>query len=132
MALHTPLPIYQTSYDLLGVAGDVVLNMRRDAKKVYGDQIINGCIEVALHVRRANMAVDKEPFLLLLLERLEVIELVCRLCRDKGSIPTRHYAEIVQRTQSIGKQANGWRKDASSSPQQQRLFHDRQGDHGRA
>jgi hypothetical protein len=131
VALHTALDIYGTCYDLLGVAGDVVLNMRRDAKRVYGDKIIDACIELDVHIRGANMAHDKEPHLLRLLERLEVIELIVRVCRDRRYIATGQYAELVKRTQSIGKQANGWRKD-SSSGNQQRLFPDRQGDHDRA
>ena len=132
MALHSALEIYKAAYDLLGAAGDVIMNMRRDAKKVFGEKIIDACIELDLHIRAANMAQDKEPHLLRLLERLEVIELLSRVCRDRGYIPPRHFAKLVERTQSIGKQANGWRKAEKGSPQQERLFHDRQGDHGRA
>jgi hypothetical protein len=131
MALHSYLQIYASCYELLGAAGNVILNMRRDAKKVFGEKIIDACIELDLHVRAANMAQDKEPHLLKLLERLEVIELLTRLCRDKRYIASAQYAELVRHTQSIGRQANGWRKDGAGGPQQ-RLFHDRQGDHDRA
>jgi len=130
MALHSTLEIYGSCYDLLGAAGQVIFNMRRDAKKVFGEKIIDACIELDLHLRAANMAQDKEPHLLKLLERLEVIELVTRVCRDRGYMPPSGYAEIITRTQSIGRQANGWRKEQGGG--QQRLFHDRQGDHDRA
>lgn len=118
MALHTATEIYGTCFDLLGVAGDVIMNMRRDAKKVFGEKIVDACIQLDIHIRAANMAEDKEPHLLLLLERLEVIELLSRVCRDKQYIPVGHYAKVIERTQSIGRQANGWRKSASGSAQQ--------------
>ena len=130
MALHTALDIYAACYDLLSAAGDVILNMRRDAKRVFGEKIIDACIDLDLHVRAANMAQEKEPHLLRLLERLEVIEILTRVCRDKGFVAPAGYARIVGRTQSIGMQANGWRKAERErgASQQPGLFQSRQGD----
>ena len=123
MALHSELEIYRSCYTLLGAAGEVIMQMRRDAKKVFGEMIIHGCVELDLHIRAANMAQDKEPHILQLLERLEVIELLLRTCRDNRYIAVSHFARLVMLTQSIGKQANGWRRSmAASEPQQQRLF----------
>ena len=130
MALHTSTEIYAASFDLLGEAVNVILQMRRDAKALLGNKIIDGCIALDLHIRAANMADDKEPEILRLLERLEVIELVARTCRDRGYISPKAYTRLVDRTQSIGKQANGWRKSQGGA--QQRLFPDRQGDQDRA
>lgn len=133
MALHSELEIYRTCFDLLGEAVEIVRNMRRDIKKALGDRILDACIELDLFVRRANIAADKEPFLLNLLERLEVIELLSRLCRDRGWIPIGHYAKLTQRTQSIGRQCNAWRTHMKEqgSPQQRQLF-DSQGSQNRA
>ena len=123
MALHNELEIYRSCYTLLGAAGEVIMQMRRDAKKVFGEMIINGCVEPDLHIRAANMAQDKEPHLLRLLERLEVIELLLRTCRDNRYIAVSHFARLVMLTQSIGKQANGWRRmGRGEQVQQQRLF----------
>src|SRR5262245_49983819 len=109
MALHSALEIYATTYELLGEAGKVIFNMRRDAKRLFGEKIIEACIELDLHIRAANIAPDKEPHLQKLLERLEVIELITRVCRDREYLPPSGYAAIVSLTQSIGRQANGWR-----------------------
>lgn len=124
MALHSELEIYRTSFDLLGEAVEVVRNMRLDIKKALGDRILDACIAVDLHLRNANMAEDKEPQLLSLLERLEVIELISRMCRDRGWMPITHYAKLTERTQSIGRQCNAWRmhmKEKGGS-QQRQLF----------
>jgi hypothetical protein len=119
VALHTSTEIYAASFDLLGEAIGVILQMRRDAKALIGAKIIEGCIALDLHIRAANMAHDKEPEILRLLERLEVIELLTRTCRDRGYISPKAYASLIDRTQSIGKQANGWRKSQGGAQQRQ-------------
>lgn len=122
MALHSELEIYRTCYDLLGVAVEVIRQMRRDIKKAVGDQITQACVDLPLLVRRANIAADKEPHLLQFLERVEAIELLVRTCRDHHWISTGHYAAIVHLTQSVGRQANAWRtrmKELAGSHQRQ-------------
>ena len=121
MALHSTLEIYGSIFGLLGVAQRVVLQMRRDVKKLFGEKIIEACARMDLHVRAANMAADKEPHLLRLLEELELVELYTRGCRDWGYLPNPGYAAIIERTQSIGRQCNGWRKEQAGS-QQRQLF----------
>ncbi len=113
MATHTQLPIYKVAYDLLDVVTDLVKNMQRDFKRSIGDKIASECIEITVLVFRANVAQDKGPHLLELLERLQVIELMVRLAMDKRLISKPAYAKAVELTTSIGKQANGWRRSAT-------------------
>ena len=112
MAIHTDLPIYKVAYDLLDVVTDLVKNMQRDFKRSIGEKIANECIEITVLVFRANVAQDKAPHLLELVERLQVIELMVRLAMDKRLISKPAYAKAVELTTSIGKQANGWRRAA--------------------
>jgi hypothetical protein len=109
MAIHTQLPIYKVAYDLLDVVTDLVKNMQRDFKRSVGEKIANECIEITVLVFRANVAQDKAPHLMELLERLQVIELMIRLAMDKRLISKPAYAKAVELSTSIGKQANGWR-----------------------
>jgi hypothetical protein len=113
MATHTNLPIYKVAYDLLDVVTDLVKNMQRDFKRTVGEKITTECIEITVLVFRANVAHDKGPHLMELLERLQVIELVIRLAMDKRLISRPGYARAVELTTSIGKQANGWRRAAA-------------------
>lgn len=117
------LPIYKAAYDLLDVATDLVKNMQRDFKRSIGDKISGECIEITILVFRANVAQDKAPHLMELLERLQVIELMIRLAMDKRLISKPAYAKAVELSTSIGKQANGWRRAAS------RPLHGGQGHH---
>ena len=120
MSIHTELPIYKVAYDLLGAVVELVKNMPRDFKQSVGGKIRDECIEITTLVFRANVAADKAPHLLMLLERLQVAELLLRLARDHRLISTGQYAKAIALTGSIGKQANGWRKSASRPlPQRQ-------------
>lgn len=123
MATHTTLPIYKAAYDLLGLSSDMVKNMNRDYKRTIGDKISIECIEITVLVFRANVAKNKEPHLMELLERLQVAELLIRLAMDKRLISPSAYAKAIEKSTSIGKQANGWRKSAS------RPLHGGQGHH---
>ena len=123
MAIHTQLSIYKTTYDLLDVVTDLAKNMNRDFKRSIGEKISAECIEITILVFRANVAQVKEPHLVELIERLQVIELMLRLAMDKRLISKGSYAKAVEYTTSIGKQANGWRNAAK------RLIHGGQGRH---
>jgi hypothetical protein len=110
MAIHTSLPIYKVTYDLLGLVVDIVKNMPREFKQSIGGEIRDECVKVTVLVFRANVAEDKVPHLTELIERLQVAELLLRLARDKQFISTGQYARAIKLTDSIGKQATGWRK----------------------
>ena len=123
MATHTNLPIYKVAYDLLDVVTSLVKNMQRDFKRTIGEKISTECIEITVLIFRANVAQDKAPHLLDLLERLQVAELMLRLSMDKRLINKEGYAKAIELTTSIGKQANGWRRAAH------RPLHGGQGHH---
>lgn len=114
MAIHTELPIYKVSYDLLSEVVALVKNMPREFKQSIGGTIRDECITITTLVFRANVSRDKAPHLLELVERLQVAELLLRLARDLRFISIPQYARAIALTASIGKQANGWRKAASS------------------
>jgi len=123
MATHTNLPIYKVAYDLLDVVTDLSKNMPRDVKQSIGGKISSECIEIVVLIFRANVAIDKAPHLMELIERLQVAELLIRLAKDKRLISQGAYAKAVELTTSIGKQANGWRRAAT------RPLHGGQGRH---
>lgn len=114
MALHTQLPIYKVAYDLLDIVTDLVKNMPRDGKQSIGGKISAECVEIVVLIFRANCARDKATHLGDLIERLQVAELLLRLARDKRLIATGGYAKAIELTQSIGKQANGWRRSSAA------------------
>lgn len=116
MALHSQLPIYKVVYDLLSLVTEITRSFPRDFKQSIGGRIRDECVEIVLLVFRANCARDKRPHLDALLERLQVAELLLRLSVDKRFISTGQYSRAIALTDSIGRQANGWRKHFATSP----------------
>ncbi|MDO8932970.1 MAG: four helix bundle protein [Rhodocyclaceae bacterium] len=114
MALHTNLPIYKVAYELFDLVTNLVRNMPRDFKQSIGGEINRECLRIVVLIARANSARDKAPYLSDLLERLQVAEFLLRISRDKHLISTGNYAEAIKLTDSVGKQANGWRRSALS------------------
>ena len=110
MALHTQLPIYKIAYALFDISTDLAKNMPRDFKVGIGGKIRDECIEIVTMIFRANVARDKAPHLGTLIERVQVIELLLRLSRDKHLISTGQYAKAIELTTSVSKQASGWRR----------------------
>lgn len=115
MALHSELPIYKAAYDLLNIITDFARNMPRDFKQSIGNKLRDEAVEITVLIFRANVAKEKAPHLQELLERQQVIDLLIRLARDKRLISTKQYASAIQLTNTVGKQANGWRSYAISS-----------------
>jgi hypothetical protein len=116
MALHSTLPIYQVTYQLLVVATEVTRHMPRDFKASMGGKVREECLELVLLIYRANSAADKVPHLDRLLEHLQVAELLFRLAKDLRLIGTKQYATAIELTSAIGKQASGWRKYSAKAP----------------
>lgn len=114
MALHTQLPISKVTYDLSFLAAELVRNMPRDFKGLYGQRLMAECLELAMCIYRANVAkgAAKVPHLNELIERLQVTELLLRLLQDLRLIAVKHYARAIELTQAIGRQASGWRKSS--------------------
>ncbi|NDL70534.1 four helix bundle protein [Vreelandella alkaliphila] len=124
MALHTQLPIYKLAYDLLSFATDITRNIPRDLKAGLGAKVRDECIEVLVLIARSNAAANKTPHLTELLERLQVIEFLLRLFKDKRFISIKQYAAAITLTADIGKQGNGWKKASHHRP-----LHERHGAH---
>jgi hypothetical protein len=116
MALYTNLQIYKAATGLLDVATDYVKNMPRNIKPILGLQLSSLCVFLVLLIARVNAAHNKVPHLDELLERATEIEILLRLCRDKKYISTSQYARAIEYTTSVGKQANGWKKQQLTMP----------------
>lgn len=114
MALHTELPVYKTTYDLLGLVPDLVKNMPRDFKRNLGARLLDECVDLTVDIFEANFAQEKEPHLRRIIQRQQVIQVLFRMSRDRRLISTAQYGRAISLTTSIGKQVNGWRRKNKS------------------
>lgn len=118
MAITQHLPIYKLARDLTSLAADLTKNMPRDFKRTLGEKVLVECIDMSILIFRANVAGGHErlAFIQQLLERTQVIELILRLCVDRRLISRPQYAKAIEITDSLGRQATGWKKHAAATP----------------
>lgn len=110
MAIHTELDIYHDACDLFAAVANAVGNMRKDFKPLIGQEMLRECTRITIYIFRANVASDKEPHLMKVIESQQMIELLSRFSRDQQLMTSPAYAKVVELTTRIGKKANGWRK----------------------
>lgn len=116
MAMHTDLAIHKVAFDLLSLATDLTRNIPRDFKVSLGSKVRDECIEVMVLIARANAAIDKRGHLGVLVERIQVIEFLLRLFKEKRFISISQHALAIQLTASIGKQATAWKRFTQTAP----------------
>jgi hypothetical protein len=114
MAQTKDLPIYKLTYDLLISITQYTKNFPKDYKFSLAQKLREECIEMVVCVYRANSAKDKVPHLQVLLEKLEVINLMMRLCKDLRLLTVKQFSSMVTITDSLGRQSAGWSKWSSS------------------
>ena len=112
MALHHTLPIYRAAKQLLRLVLDLPKNMRKDAKFLIGRELLRESLAILRLVRKANIAVQKAkvPHIDEILEKVQLIEDLVGVCDDTHLISRKQFADVIECAQSVGKQANGWKK----------------------
>lgn len=113
MAIHSDLPIHKTAYDLFCVVTKAARNMPRDVKQLVGGKIRDEMLDAFDHIYFANRSKNKVPHIENVHRHILRAELMLRMSRDIGIVKTPAYAEAVELTRSIGKQATAWRRYAA-------------------
>ncbi len=108
MAQYKHLPIYKTTYDLLKLITNKTKNFPRDFKYSLGNKLRNECIELVVFIYKTNSSKERQLFLEQILERVQVIELLLRLCKDMHFLNVKSFSEAVVITDSLIKQCQGW------------------------
>ena len=118
MAITQHLPIYQLTRELTELAIRLAANMPRNLTRLLGDRLLNECFDIGLLIFRANVAQgsDRLGHIQQLLERAQVAELLLRQCVDLKAISHKQYAQALEITDRIGKQATGWKKHTAAAP----------------
>lgn len=118
MSLAQDLQIYKAASDLLTLALQVQAQVPRAYRVAVGQRISNECADIVLTVARANVARgdSREREIGKLLEHLEATTLLLRISHNLRLISSRVWAQSVELTDSVGKQAHGWLKATARQP----------------
>lgn len=121
MALHTELPIYRATRDLLLVVCRIVGKMRGDFKHDLGGELRRECVRSTVLIFRVNTA--REPkrryrYLMRLVERMENVKLLLRVGKDLGQdiVGRKDHAAAILLVENVEKQANAWKKQYAPAP----------------
>jgi len=115
MSLATDLEIHKQGTALLDLCADVQARIPRAFRASMGYRISDECVEILVLIGRANAArqpQDRATHLEQLLERLQVAQILLRTAHAKKLIATKLWATSIELTDTIGKMANGWLKNA--------------------
>jgi len=107
LAQYRHLPIYRLTYELLQKVMVVTKDFPREYKFTLSQKIKDEVIEMVVLIYRANSSANKLDHIETLLERIQVVELLIRLCHDMRLIPVKGYTTVVEMTEALGKQAQG-------------------------
>jgi hypothetical protein len=91
----------------------------REYKFTLGQKIKDELIELVVVIYRANSAANKKQHIESILERIQAIQLMMRLCHDMRILARSHYASLSEMTDILGRQAQGWLKSSGRGASEQ-------------
>lgn len=108
MAQYETLPIYKACYDFLLRIMHVITHFPKEYKYTLGERIQNASLEMVISIYRANTVKYKSQHLKALMNQVQMIYILFRICHDIKILPTEKYASIIEMVDNIAKQAQGW------------------------
>lgn len=115
MAQYQHLPIYKVTYDLLVNVTAATRHFPRDYKS-FGASLRDDVMAVVLLIYRANSdRAGRAHLLTVIVERMQTIELALRLAKDLHLLGVKQFSSVVTLTDSVVRQASGWRKSMASA-----------------
>ncbi|MDD2324401.1 MAG: four helix bundle protein [Alphaproteobacteria bacterium] len=119
MAQYKHLPIYKAAYDLLLRLMMATKDFPRDYKYTLGEKMRDEVLELILFIYRANSAADRTAHITEILERIQLVEVMLRMAHDLRVLPRGKYAGLVEMTDSLARQAQGWLKSSGKRKPEQ-------------
>ena len=110
MKLHSDLPVYKATYDLLLGIFLFTKNFSKEYKYTVGESLKKETIDLLTLIFRANVKRDKYEVLQEARERIEVIRLFIRLMKDMQQISIQNFVQINDKVEMVSKQLTGWQK----------------------
>ena len=117
--LAKELEIYKQMYKLLNIVLDAREHFPKAYKYAFGEKLMMIGIECCELIQLANSTWDAERvhYLEQFSLKFESLNLMLLICRDRCLINESRFCDILELTESIGSQANGWRKYEQNKPE---------------
>jgi hemoglobin-like flavoprotein len=110
MVMHTKLPIHKAGSELLAVVTKIEVQMERGYKRSVGGRIVSHCAQMLDLMAEANQSRGNErvQYLRAILKHQRMAEEWLRVALELKKVADDHWAQAIQKLDSVGKQANGW------------------------
>jgi hypothetical protein len=112
MAQYHHLPIYKDTYDLLLRIAVATKDFPREHKYTLGQKLRDEVLELIVFIYRANSVPDRAAHITAIVERIQVVEVMIRLAHDLRVLTRGHYVGLVEMTDGLARQAQGWLKSS--------------------
>ena len=112
MVLHTELPVYKDTYQLILKIFEITKEFSKEYKYTLGQDMKRDALQLIRSIYRANKHKNRAEHLEVFLDELELLKLEIRLCVDMKLLPIRKQAQFSELLDRIGKQVTGWRNAA--------------------
>lgn len=117
MSLARNSKIYLAVFELAQYLYGVTMNFKKENKPSIGKRIEDTVLDLGDLIVEANSSVENRYSVLgVFLIKYEKLQFLINLAVQLKDISYRQQAEIARRMESIGKQANGWRKSSLKKP----------------
>lgn len=113
MKLHSDLPVYKATYDLLLAIFRFTKDFGKEYKYTIGESLKKETIALLTLIYRANVSRDKSEILREAREHIEVIRLFIRIMKDLHQMSIPKFTEINIYVENVSKQLSGWQKSLS-------------------
>jgi hypothetical protein len=109
MVLHTALPVYRDTYQLILKVFECTRDFSKEYKYTLGQDMKRDALQLMRSIYRANKHKNRTEHLEVFLDEFELLKLEIRLCVDMKLLPMRKQASLIALMDCIGKQVTGWR-----------------------
>ena len=110
MKLHSDLPVYKSTYDLLIGIFQFTKDFGKEYKYTIGESLKKETIDLLTLIYRANIKKDKQEVIQEARERIEVIRLFIRVMKDLRQISLKQFVQVNELVEQVSKQLAGWQK----------------------
>ena len=112
MALHTEMPVYRDTYQLILKIFEITKDFSKEYKYTLGQDMKRDALHLIRSIYRANKHKNRVDHLEVFLDELELLKLEIRLCVDMKLLPIKKQALLSELLERIGRQVTGWRNSA--------------------
>jgi len=109
MVLHTELPVYRDTYQLIIKVFEYTKDFSKEYKYTLGEDMKRDAMQLIRIIYRANKHKNRAEHLENFLDEFELLKLQIRLCVDMKLLSIKKQATLSGLMERVGRQVIGWR-----------------------